>query len=458
MALIGFVWFVNSQPDLAIWHKVHLDEEFTADSKFQTFAEYLELEERLFAQLDEDVYLRVPKAERTSIKRYHRGSQADPATWETNWNRSYERPGAGPGVLLLHGLSDSPYSLRAIGERLSNEGAHVLGLRIPGHGTAPSGLVHATWQDMHAAVVLAMRHLQAQVGERPLYIVGYSNGAALAVKYALNALEDETLPKADRLVLISPEIGVSKMAAFARWQGRMGRVLGLEKLDWNSVSLEYDPYKYNSFSVYAGDQAYRLTTAIQAQLTRLGSGDTLTAFPPTLAFQSVVDSTVSTPALISNLFLRLPDNGHELVLFDINREATLHPLFDHAPRELVANLLRESERVFRLTVLTNADEHSANLMELRLAPGEETPATTPLDTAWPEGLYSLSHVALPFPPDDPVYGVAPPPGYTGIRLGDVTLRGERGALRVNAAAFIRLRWNPFYAYLEDRSVAVIGGN
>jgi len=63
--------------------------------------------------------------------------------WPVNWNRSFVLPQEEPalGVLLLHGLSDSPYSLKALGERLNGQGAMVLGLRIPGHGTAPSGLV-----------------------------------------------------------------------------------------------------------------------------------------------------------------------------------------------------------------------------------------------------------------------------------------------------------------------------
>ena len=69
-------------------------------------------------------------------------------------HRTYELSGPEPVavVLLLHGMSDSPYSLRHLGERLSASGMRVLGLRVPGHGTAPSGLVHVQWQDMAAAV------------------------------------------------------------------------------------------------------------------------------------------------------------------------------------------------------------------------------------------------------------------------------------------------------------------
>ena len=54
----------------------------------------------------------------------------------------------------MHGMSDSPYSLRALGQRFHREGYHVVGLRLPGHGTVPSGLLKTTWKDMAAAVVM----------------------------------------------------------------------------------------------------------------------------------------------------------------------------------------------------------------------------------------------------------------------------------------------------------------
>ena len=197
--VIVFVVYMESRPDLNVWHLAKLDEEFATTSRVESFAGYLALEERLFAQLDESVYEEIPDDARVSINRYNRDSLSDPSRWSPNWNRSFELAADDPkaGVLLLHGMSDSPYSLRNLGQRLNQAGALVLGLRIPGHGTAPSGLVEVTWQDMAASVRLAVHHLADQIGDRPLHVVGYSNGAALAVHYALATLEDETLPKVD---------------------------------------------------------------------------------------------------------------------------------------------------------------------------------------------------------------------------------------------------------------------
>ena len=125
-ALGAGIVLVNQKPDLSAWHTAKLDEEFTRKSSLATFEDYLELENRLFEQVEEKIYSRISLQEKTPINRYHHGSLSDPGRWSTNWNRSFywgaslertnssieESKGA---VLLIHGLTDSPYSLRTLG-------------------------------------------------------------------------------------------------------------------------------------------------------------------------------------------------------------------------------------------------------------------------------------------------------------------------------------------------------
>ncbi len=453
-----FIVYMERQPDLNVWHTTVLDEEFTASSGVESFSDYLALEERLFAQLDTEIYAQIPADEDRLINRYHRGSLSDPERWPRNWNRSFElaADAAKAGVLLLHGMSDSPYSLQSLGQRLNTAGALVVGLRIPGHGTAPSGLVEVTWQDMAAAVRLAMRHLAAQSEGAPLYLVGYSNGGALAVHYVLETLQDETLPKVEGLALLSPEIGVTSVAALAVWQARLGHLLGLDKLAWNSILPEYDPYKYGSFAVNAGDVAYRLTDQIQRQLDTLSGTEALGRFPPLLAFTSVVDATVSAPALVNGLLERLPGSDNELVLFDINRMAEIEPIMKSDPSGVIKALEADPDTGFTLTLVTNRDERSREVVARIKYRGQTAVGPSDLGLSWPEDVYSLSHVALPFRPDDPLYGGRPVQQSPGIRLGDVALRGERGVLQIGASDMLRLRWNPFYSYVELRVIEFLG--
>ena len=453
---------LNNRPDLKVWHTTELDQEFRADSGVNNFGQYLELEERLFEQLDQLIYQKINPTDQSPINRYFKGSLSDPDRWPTNWNRSFVLPADEPktGVLLLHGMSDSPYSLRSIGQLLHDHGAYVIGMRVPGHGQAPSGLLDVEWEDMAAAVRLAMVELQTKSPGAPLYIVGYSNGGALAVQYTLDSLTDESLKTVDGLILMSPEIGISKVAALAKWQERLGHLLGLEKLAWNSLLPEYDPWKYGSFALNAAIQAYQITQEIQRQITVQAKAGVLDRVPPILAFQSVVDATVTAPALVHNLFDRLPafsskeGNGqlmhHELVLFDINRYASIDILMKDNPSAWMDPMLKGDNPKFMLTLLSNKSDKDEHVNAVSRMPGSLKVETCDTGLSWPEDVYSLSHVALPFAPDDPVYGGDEAGPSPGIDLGDLAMRGEKGVLRVRPDDMLRLRYNPFYSYLENR--------
>jgi alpha-beta hydrolase superfamily lysophospholipase len=286
--------------------------------------------------------------------------------------------------------------------------------------------------------------------------VGYSNGGALSVEYTLEALEDAALPLPDQLVLLSPEIGITRLAGLAVWQERLGHVLGMEKLAWNSILPEYDPYKYGSFALNAGKQAYLITNEIQSRLGRLGAGGELKRFPPILAFQSVADATVSAPALVTGLFDRLPaGGGHELVLFDINQVAEIESILKRDPAAWLNDILRNADKSFTVGVVKNQSEQERAVVLRQRQPQETEITETPLGLRWPDDLYSLAHVALPFPPDDPLYGGPDAGKSPGIQIGDIALRGERGVLEIGAADMLRLRWNPFYSYIEDRALEII---
>ena len=447
-----------SSAPLRPWHTEELTEEFTQDKaeEIQSFDDYLQLEDRLFKQLDETVYAQTETGPEYVLDRYSSGSISDPRRFETNWNRSFELPNnkARGGVLLLHGMSDSPYVLRALGQALHKNGYWVVGMRLPGHGTAPSGLRYFNRYDMAAAVRIGMAHLDNKLNGKPVHMLGYSNGAPLAIEFTLDALEGKTIPVPDSLVLISPAIGIHPSAAMAKFLENLSNLPGLDSWAYTEILDEFDPFKYNSFAANAADVVHSLTQSVARRIEQRAGMKPEIVLPPVLIFKSTVDATVSTDAVIDNLLEHLYPERHELVLFDINRHAVVTSrMLIKDPAPFTNRVLNATNMPFAVTLITNENEQNTSVVSKYTKPFTHEPfRTEKLEMAWPSGVISLSHVALPIPPDDPLYGQYPPENDDFIFLGRMAIQGERGLLQISTDWMLRLRYNPFYEYLESRTL------
>jgi alpha-beta hydrolase superfamily lysophospholipase len=446
--------------DLRPWHRLGLDDfRDGARGAPHTFTEYRQLEDRLFADLRRRLLDNPGSADTARLGRYNPASVPAHLAFDTPYNRSFELvpDTIRGGVLLVHGLTDSPYSMRALAEMFRDQGYYVLALRMPGHGTIPSGLADVRWRDWYGAVVLAAKEVAARAGPgRPFYVGGHSTGGALTTLYSLHSLDDTSLPRPTRLILVSPAIGITSFAALTRVLAGLAFMPYFEKSRWIDVLPEYDPYKYNSFPVNAADQIYSLTREVQSVLAAHEAAHDLDAMPRVLAFQSLVDATVTTSEVVHGLLGRLPAKGHDLVLFDINRSEALQDLVAPA---FVADLerLRAAPALpFRLTLVANRAPDSNEVAAYTREAGSRDTTVSDLGLRWPRGIVSLGHVALPFPDDDPVYGLSPQRGdHPWYPLGALTVRGESGTLVVSLGNLARLRSNPFFKVIRDRIEDVI---
>ncbi len=93
------------------------------------------------------------------------------------------RSDGGPtGVLMLHGFTGSPASMRPIGEWLAGSGLTVLAPRLPGHGTSTEDLSRRHWSEW---VGEANAGLTALAGRCDRVVVfAQSMGGAVAVRLA----------------------------------------------------------------------------------------------------------------------------------------------------------------------------------------------------------------------------------------------------------------------------------
>ena len=448
---------------LSLWHTTTLNE-MTADEIDEAdWQEYVRREELLFAELKSRVTDRLPASAQNAGNRYYEGSPLYSPHFAQDWNRSYvlvpDREPIG-AVVLLHGLTDSPYSLRHVANLYRDRGYAAVGIRLPGHGTVPAELTHVEWEAWMASANLSVREalrLVPRAGSNlPLHIVGYSNGAALAMKYALNALDDESLVMPHRLIFFSPMIGITRYARYVGLAAIPALLPRFAKTAWLSILPEYNPFKYNSFPVNGPRQSYRLTKNLQAQIQHLSAADGLVGLPPVISFQSLIDDTVSTAAIFYYLYEHLPSNGSEIVVFDINRATDLSPLIRPASEVALQEMLPPLPLQYTLSLVTNGEERGRPLAEACVEvtlPGSRNSERQSLALLYPPDVFSLSHVATPFPMDDSLYGLNAPPGERpefGINLGSMRARGEIGMLSVKMESIFRITSNPFFPYVRER--------
>ncbi|SCK60531.1 Lysophospholipase, alpha-beta hydrolase superfamily [Variovorax sp. HW608] len=449
------IYDIQRGPPLAPWH-THAPHELSREAlRSADWAAYLAAENTAFAQVRSEVTDKLPSEARIPINRYFEGSPMYPGHFKQDWNRSYvlEPEGRPRGVaVLLHGLTDSPYSLRHVAALYRDHGFVAIGIRMPGHGTVPAGLTQVEWQDWLEATRLAVREARSRVAAPlPLHIVGYSNGGALAMKYALDALDDRSLARPDRLVLLTPMIGVTELSRFAGLLGWPAIFPPFAKAAWLGIVPEFNPFKYNSFPVNGARQSSLLTRDLQEHIVREERAGRLVQLPPILAFQSLADATVSTSAIVTGLYARLPANGSELVLFDLNRNAKFGPLLRDASDPQSSRLLPPAPRTFRTTWIANGDSETPRMVERVTEAGASAEHTRPLALEYPPDVFSLSHVSLPFPVTDALYGLQPNGQEDfGISIGALAVRGENRTLVVGFDMLSRLQSNPFYPYIAER--------
>jgi carboxylesterase len=112
---------------------------------------------------------------------------------------AFAHRGGRTGVLLCHGFTGSPQSLRPWAEYLAAAGLSVSLPRLPGHGTSWPEMARTRWEDWYAEVDRAFDELQAGCDE--MFVMGLSMGGCLALRLA------ELRGDAVRgLVLVNPSI------------------------------------------------------------------------------------------------------------------------------------------------------------------------------------------------------------------------------------------------------------
>ena len=114
-------------------------------------------------------------------------------------------------ILMVHGLTDSPFAVRDLAQYFQARGFYVLAMQMPGHGTRPRDLLDFSWQDALRAHQHLLELLQARFEK--VYAMGFSAGATLSIYQSM------LNPVIQGLFLFSPAIKVSPRIV-PRFQGQ----------------------------------------------------------------------------------------------------------------------------------------------------------------------------------------------------------------------------------------------
>jgi esterase/lipase len=187
------------------------------------------------------------------------------------------------GVVLIHGLFDSPYSMRAFGESLRAQCFYVLGLLLPDHGTRPGDFLDSHWQDWAAATHFAAAQLALEA--EALYLSGHSAGGTLAL------LEAARNPDVDALVLFAPALAITPAAQYAKYVALVGKVFGTAA--WYEVRPDEAVYRYESTTFVSAAETFALIETTKAELAAQRRQ------LPVFMVASLQDNTVSTSEILA---------------------------------------------------------------------------------------------------------------------------------------------------------------
>jgi carboxylesterase len=110
-----------------------------------------------------------------------------------------EDDGTTTGVLLCHGFTGTPSSMRGWGDFLLEQGYAVSVPRLPGHGTTWQELNTTTYADWYAEAERAFEKLQSECDR--VFVAGLSMGGCLALNLAV-----EKGREVAGLVLVNPAV------------------------------------------------------------------------------------------------------------------------------------------------------------------------------------------------------------------------------------------------------------
>lgn len=231
----------------------------------------------------------------------------------------FEFPGGPVGVLLVHGFTGSPFSMRPWGEYLAKAGLTVAGPLLPGHGTRWQDMVPTRWPDWYAAVEAAFVRLRAECSQ--VFVMGLSMGGTLTLRLAEQHGADVA-----GIVTVNPSLATERrQAALAPILGRV--ISSVPGVAGDIKAARTGEAGYDRVPLLAFASLRKLWAVTRADLDRIAS--------PILTFRSVIDHVVepsSGAILLAGVRVpaeeRLLENSYHVATLDNDKETIFEGSLD----------------------------------------------------------------------------------------------------------------------------------
>lgn len=156
------------------------------------------------------------------------------------------------GILLIHGLTDSPYLFHDLAYEFYKLGITVRTLMLPGHGTAPDALLETTEKQWRDATRYAMKQMVKDFDT--VLLGGFSTGGALIVDQLVHG--KWTKPELEQFKGVLMWSPASKAKSDYAWVAKY--VDYLPYVDYINTGADIDFAKYESFPFNAAAQVHKL--------------------------------------------------------------------------------------------------------------------------------------------------------------------------------------------------------
>lgn len=256
-------------------------------------------------------------------------------------------------ILLIHGLTDSPYFYHDLAQFFYQQGFTVRTVLLPGHATAPSELLKISYQEWQQAAQYAIERTVLDFDE--VFLGGFSTGGALIFDYLMQ--QEHADSKIKGLFMWSL---ASKAKSDFAWLAEYVNYIPF--VNWLVLDADMDFAKYESFPYNAAAQAHHL-------MSRIVGDDALKNRKihdiPVFAVASEHDQTIDTTQTLALLEewqqpASFIDNKHSALVYYGEQQTLPKRLLDHIrvliPECAIAGICAQISDIAHVS-LTNAPQN-----------------------------------------------------------------------------------------------------